>query len=333
MRIVKAEILWTRVCDLSCHYCAMVDGRTNIPSLQEWKLGVDELKRLGCQFIAFYGAEPLKDQVEKLAEVIAYAENSGIATTVITSGLVKDFRSKLELLYSHGARSLSMSYDIVPLDRYSEKKSRHTIDSLLFFRSLGLVRDVAAIVTLTRHNFRELPSTIIRLSNLGIWAFFDFIHWDRGQPGTKCKERDPSLSFTREDLLDLSDILCKVVELKTQEYLCHTSTPFIEMMSRDEFSLLLRYDWNCAKEKGFPAWVTIDCDGYVYCCDDFQSRPTKPFSMLKISSEWEEFSQYWQQQVLSICPGCCWNTHIDACLVKQGRVSINDYIHGRDSVR
>ena len=67
MQIVKAEILWTRKCPLSCPYCSMANGRSNDLSIDQWKKGFDNLKQLGCGFAAFYGAEPLAD-FNKLGE-------------------------------------------------------------------------------------------------------------------------------------------------------------------------------------------------------------------------------------------------------------------------
>lgn len=327
---MKAEILWTRVCPLRCHYCGMVDGRTNSYNLELWKKGIEELKKRGCKFIAFYGAEPLYDVPKKLAEVVGYAEHLGIHTTVISSGQVEGFKEIVKNLYERGLRSLSVSYDMIPLDKYSEQKSKEAIESLIWFRSLGDIRDIAAIATLTRTNYHLLSKTIHDLTSKGIWFFFDFIHPDRGQIGSKCRGNNEHLLFKEDDFSALRIALEEVLYLKERGFLCHSSKPFLESIMKDNFSKLRHYDWNCAQEENFPAWLSVDCDGEVGICDDF--RPQMPFSFLlhELGDEekWQGYMNEFKRKTKEQCPGCCWNTHIDAHLVKRGVLSIKDYVHG-----
>jgi len=77
--LVKAEILWTRVCPLRCHYCGMRTGYQNTPTSHDWRVGLENLKELGCQFIAIYGAEPLSD-FSKLPEHLDGRINYGACT-------------------------------------------------------------------------------------------------------------------------------------------------------------------------------------------------------------------------------------------------------------
>jgi len=327
-QIVKCEVLWTRICPVKCSYCAMADGRKNTQPLSFWKDGVDNLKKLGASFIAFCGAECLSD-FTNLPETVGYAESQGIHTTVITSGTSSHFENKLKTLHAHGAKSLTMSYDMIALDSHSAAKSSRAMRGLDFFKRLGDIRDVAIIATLTRTNFRELPETIKRMSDVGIWTFFDFIHADRNQPGCKVKTTDLGLMFQPEDFNELDDTLAQVLELKNQGFLCHSSKHYLGMVSANDHDVVKNYNWHCAKEKNFPAWVTADCDGRVYCCDDYQDRHgVKDFYLDCLSAEFEEFSSYWKEKSLIECPGCFWNHHIDAHQVKYGNLPITDYVHG-----
>lgn len=318
--IVKAEILWTRVCPLKCSYCSMPTGNTNSRDLDFWKRTADNLCRLGCRFAAFYGAEPLfdEDNIQKLADVLQYFSQVGIDTTIITSGIVPRLRDKLLLLHEHGLRSLTMSYDIQALDASSRAKSALAIDTLLWFKSLG-VRDVATVTTLTRTNFRLLPEHIRHMSAMGIWTFFDFIHNDRKQPGSKCRfsSTTAELLFRPEDYEALSGVLNEVESLKSAGYLCNTSRQFIHLMESSDFSHLRGYDWHCAKSDAFPAWVSIDCDGSVYPCDDFHTCD-RTFYSDSIAEDFSAFRDYYRQVALDKCPGCLWNTHIDANFIKEG---------------
>ena len=328
MKVVKAEILFSRKCRLSCSYCGMVTGKENTRSVGSWFNGMRNLKELGCEFAAFYGAEPMLE-FSKLLPVVSFAEKIGINTTIITSGIVTDFRDKLKLLHQNGAKSISMSHDMLPLDQASKAKSENAIEDLQYFQSLGNVRDVAAIATLTRTNFHLLPETIINNTKMGIWTFFDFIHPDRGLPGSKCKGKADGLLFEENDFLALLSILYQVLELKKEGCLVHVSKEFIALMAHDNFSLLKNFNWNCSKADVFPSWVTIDCDGSVHYCDDFQEQRKKPkFDMTTLHEDWKKFSEYGKELVSTRCRGCAWSTHIDAHFIKMGINPINSYIHG-----
>ncbi len=328
MKIVKAEILFSRKCNLDCSYCGMVSGKENTRSVDEWKKGMDVLRSLDCTFAAFYGAEPLLE-FDKLKQVVGYAESIGINTTIITSGAVPDFRDKLKELHDFGAKSLSMSYDINSTDSSSAIKSRHTLQSLQYFKSLGSVRDVAAIITLTRQNFHCLVDSVKYLTDRGIWTFFDFVHPDRGLPGSKCRGNAEDFIFLEKDLPQLHLVLATVLELKKQGYLVHVSEEYLNLMAQNNFSLLKNYNWNCAHAEVFPSWVTIDCDGGVHYCDDFQEQRKQPrFDMLNLKKDWNIFSATGKKLIQERCRGCAWSTHIDAHFIKLGVNDISSYVHG-----
>ena len=258
-RIIKCELLWTRICPLNCSYCAMADGRRNTRTLEEWKEGIKNLKQLGCSFIAIYGAEPLHD-FDKLPEVIQFVEELGIKTTVITSGVISDLYLKLKTLYEHGLRSITASYDAVCQDSSSQKKSKVAMSVIEQFRSFGPVRDSAVVVTLTHQNYSSLSSIIEVMSEKNIWTFFDLIHPNRGQTGSKVKGTDLDLLFRKEDVVPLIKILSEVKDMKTAGYLCHASIPFIETVKiagafwlQESSSPLTPYIWNCSDYDCFPS--------------------------------------------------------------------------------
>ena len=333
-RVVKCELLWTRVCPLSCSYCAIADGRRNTVPLTEWFKGFDQLKQLGCSFIAIYGAEPLAD-FDKLPEVIDFAESLGIHTTVITSGCVSDLNKKLSELYSSGLRSITTSYDAVSQDSSSQTKSKRAPQVIEVFRSFGPVRDSAIVVTLTRQNYSSLPLIIETMSAMNIWTFFDLIHPDRGQSGSKVKNTDLDLLFKKEDFVPLLAVLQKVGEMKKKGYLCHSSYHFFETvklvgayMQTIPDNPIAPYIWNCSDYECFPSWVTADCQGDVHPCDDFYTTDAPIIKIWEIADLWDKFCTIWKPIVKEKCPGCLWNTHIDSHLIKRGLLPMTDYIHG-----
>jgi len=330
MNLVKAEILFSRKCNLKCSYCNMATGKENSLSVKDWMKGIDQLKKLNCQFIAVYGAEPLLE-FDKLLEVLPYAESIGIDTTIITNGTVVKTKEKLKQLYDAGARSLSMSYDPLPIDTSSQVKSDKAIELLTWFRKLGKnVRDVAAIATVTKENYMELPRMVEKMSSLGIWTFYDIYHFDRHQPGSKTSAYNPRFAFDNTmDRKSLLDILWDVDNMRKQGFLIHTNDHYLKVLEKQNHPILENYDWNCADYDCFPSFVTVDCDGVVYPCDDFQPEEAGEFNIVDLHDEWPNFRKKMKFITKSLCPGCAWNTHIGAHAIKVGLEDINDYIHGR----
>ncbi len=284
-KIVKAEILLSRQCPLSCSYCGMKSEKQNTRTVEDWKKGMLELYKLGCEFIAFYGAEPLTE-FDKLTEVIRFCEVSlGIDTTIITSGAVPNFLDKIVALNENGARSLSMSYDPKPIDKSSAFKSAKALETLKAFSKLGNVRDVAAIATLTAKNYMFFPDMVRKMTEHGIWSFFDLIHTDRGQPGTKCKNVSEDLLFQPKHYAGLKLMFTELKYLKSIGCLCHTSEHFMNMLMDDMDYGSGIYEWTCSNQE--PSWVTIDCDGHVLPCDDFCGNAN--IDMTEIYSKWDEF--------------------------------------------
>jgi len=319
-KIVKAEILFSRKCNLKCSYCNMADGRSNTLSVENWKIGMDNLKKLGCSFAAFYGAEVMLE-FNKLLEVLPYAEHIGIDTTIITNGTIVGTQDKLQRLYARGATSLSMSYDPVPIDKSSEIKSKKALELLSWFKNRGSgVRDVAAIATITNQNYESLPGMVKLMSSLGIWTFYDLYHYDRGQPGCKCGKYDSELAIRDND--KLLESLFAVGQLRKEGYLVHTNDHYLDVLNKKTVN-----KWNCADYDVFPSWVTIDCDGTVYPCDDFQPPEAKKFNVIEIYENWIDWRKKMKFLTKALCPGCFWNSHIGAHTIKAGLEDINDYIH------
>ena len=329
-QIVKAEILFSRKCNLKCSYCTMADGRENSLSVENWKTGMDNLKKLGCSFCCFYGAEPMLE-FDKLLEVVPYTESIGIDTSIITNGTIVGTKEKLERLYLAGARSLSMSYDPIPIDKSSQVKSDKAIEMLLWFKGLGSnVRDVAAIATLTKENYRKLPEMVSKMTSLGIWTFYDIYHFDRKQPGSKTSGYNPRFAF--DNFIDRGKLLTtlyQVNDMRKNGFLVHTNDHYLKVLEKENCHILEKYDWNCADYDCFPSFVTVDCDGVVYPCDDFQPEEAKEFNIIELYEEWENFSKKMKFVTKALCPGCCWNTKIGSHAIKTGLEDINDYVHGR----
>ncbi len=323
--IVKAEVLWSRTCPLNCHYCSMVNGRRNTPTINYWKSVIDSLVKLNCQFVSIYGAEPLTE-FNKLPQFIQYLSQKSISSTVITTGCVPDIENKLKVLYESGLRSLTTSYDIVALDKSSGAKSSKSLYLLETFKSFGPVDNIAICITLTKKNYMYALSTAKQMSARGIWTFFDLIHPDRSQPGSKVKGSDSELLFSKEDIPHLRIQLQELQEFRKNGGLLHASNHFYSVLLAFSNDDIVNYRWKCNKDAVFPSWVTIDCDGKVYPCDDFHTKSCA-IDIETLVNNPEFVATLWNNEITNNCPGCFWNTHIDAHGIKMGNVNISEYVH------
>lgn len=311
-RTVKAEILWTRACPLSCGYCAMYynkkDGK--IPKLEKnwdlWKKGLENLKALDCGFTAVYGAEPLAD-MKYLPDYFSETNRLGILHTLITSCVVPNVREKLTELQKHGLRSLTVSFDGNEKeidDPSSIKKSGVGIETLRWFQSeyKNQIRDASVVFTLTKTNLFSIIKWIPVLAKENIFVFFDLIHNDIGNPGTKVRNYPgiEKLLFTMDDAPILQEFGIKLKELKDRgSHTIHQSDSFIKVLIETP-EIYIKKQWNCATESVFPSWLTINYDGTAFICDDFQiyDGPNWKFWDLTPDVFDGEFTNYWKEQTL-----------------------------------
>lgn len=326
-KIVKAELLWTYACQLRCSGCNMVKSgpskKWNTMTESEWDRGFSNLAELGCEFVAIYGAEPLLE-FEKLPEAVSSIRNQGMDCTLITNCMTPNVREKLTVLNAYGLDSLTASYDPVPYDLSSKAKSDRSIATLEWFKSLFEPRDVAAVVTVTEQSLDHLAATAEYLSDKGIWMFCDLMHWDKGNPGTKCSgARNATIPHTYQKVVSVYE---KLIKMKGEGFLVHANEAVLDVLKDD----YLGYNWMCTNDECFPSWVTIDPNGNVHPCDDLKFVGVNVFNVQNLQDHWEQFARTARSLVRTRCKGCAWCTHIQAAAIKSGKMDVNDYVHGRD---
>ena len=107
-----AEIAVTSRCQLKCRHCSQGDFRKeeNLDEFSTEKIKnlIDQLLKLGCFRVGFFGGEPLlrKD----LFKLIKYATDKGMATRVTTNGLLLSEKNVLKLKKA-GLSMLNVSID------------------------------------------------------------------------------------------------------------------------------------------------------------------------------------------------------------------------------
>lgn len=320
--LIKAEILISRKCKLNCTGCAMATGKENTRTIEEWKEGLKQASELGCQFFAFYGAEPL-EEFEILKALVEYSEKVlNVPCTVITHGVHSDFKEKITELYNVGLKSLTMSYDPMTSDPVIASKARKAKEELVWWNTTFKdIRDTAAVVTLTAENIMFLPEVIQMFTKKNIWTFFDLLHFDRN-PGSKCtkipQHLDVFKNIKKETLLD---IFAFIGAMADDGFLIHPTAEFFSQVLSQQL-------WNCAEHVEFPSFITIDNDGTVRPCDDFYIGGG--IDMLSLKEDFNKWAEVQKSYVKEHCKGCMWCTHIQAHSIKAGTLNIDKYVHKKD---
>jgi MoaA/NifB/PqqE/SkfB family radical SAM enzyme len=296
--------------------------------------GARRLSALGCKFFAIYGSSPLwKDEFLGLPEFIKAAHDAGVMTTIITDGIDKASKEKLTILYEHGLRSLTCSYDADPdkdvhVDKMTRLKSGKGLELIRWFKDeFEDLRDVEVVSTVTKKNWRNVLEVIPGLSQEGIWFSFDFIHPDRGNPGTKCKGDAAGLMFEPGDedlVVEFASGMLNMVR-NDPDALIHQSEDYLEALANDP-TIITKLQWKCTGPT-FPSWLTIDADGTVLPCDDFWTD--RSFKVWALDEPMlAEFKKLYEAEVTTKCSGCAWSTHWDAVHINEnGFAGFDHYVH------
>lgn len=293
----KCEVLITRKCNLRCSGCAMAKDTEEL-SASQWAEVPTKLHQLGISFAPIYGAEPLM-VFESLIRLVEECYKLDIPTSIITNGILLDER-RAQILRQSGLRSITLSVDMLPMGTSETIKSNAALDKLDM--CLRIFDDVEIIHTITYRDWELLPSSIAKMSKLGVWVHFDFLHGDRGQQGTKCRGSAMMPSIDR-----IVGVGAELIKMKRLGYLIHPSLDVLEYIvgNPDE---IFNQSWKC---RG-ASFVTLNCSGDIYFCDDNQpDELSGRFPILEYGTKWkwDEFVGVAREQVKN-CPGCCWLTHL-----------------------
>jgi MoaA/NifB/PqqE/SkfB family radical SAM enzyme len=326
MRVVKAEWLITRECDLQCSYCKIRD----CSSLQEPELETDELCDIvdifaeqwpGAPMIV-YGGEPTTRK--DLPDLLQHGAHRGVKLPVISNSrrILKDPHYAWKLVQC-GLTNWSVSFDgFFPdqtVDKTSYLKSASGFRSLIMFRDGFGLRDLVACITVTKRNIDALPYILGVLTSAGIHSIFTPLHV--GGNGYEYAQGRPSDLPTLTQIESISEQLRLMVA--SGRYLCSNDASWFRVWPEH----FLRQDWKC-RDKGL---VTIDADGSLKYCVDIPFRPEDRMYARELRTEEgrQKFLRIIQKE--PPCTGCLWNPAYES--IKRIRDPDIGEEEGRDRAR
>lgn len=190
-----------RRCNLRCIHCyahATGEEASDILSTAEAKAMIDSCAEFGCPVMLFSGGEPLMR--EDVFDLMRHAASRGMRTTLSTNGTLITPGMAEEL------KTCRMGYVGISLDGLEDThdKFRRTkgcwkkaLQGLENCKAAGLRTGLR--ITLTRHNFREVPAILDLIVEREIdrVCFYHLVYTGRG---SELIEADLSHEETRETL-------------------------------------------------------------------------------------------------------------------------------------
>lgn len=335
--LVKAEILFSRLCPIRCAGCAMpwkrskaLEASAKMP-MEKWDLGMKQLKSLGCGILPTYGAEPL-EEFGRLIEYIDLSRRNDLEVTLITScmGMTKE---RLRELYVSGLNSLTVSVDgedaSFVKNAHSLKKSQEGWKWIEIWKDQWPDLDAEVCMTATRDNYKLIPTLVEYFSNRGIWLHFDILHSNRGQPGSKVQEsrKLDNLLLRDEDLPSFKKVCEDLLHMKDSGKLIHPSREALNLAASTKG---VNFGWQCCNmEQGFIGMVTVNADGACQPCDDLNppELDDDPIYVWELADRFEEYISRVPRYVKKYDCRCSWLTHLDAELIYNGLHSAEHYYH------
>lgn len=324
-KIIKAEILITRRCNLRCGYCNMPADKPEITPYAWCEIFDVLTEQLGCAFYPIYGAEP--SLYEGLPIVIEYLSRKNVPYTIITNA-VGWSKKRWDYLVSCGLNSITLSMDSVADLDQSTKLRENSANLVLEWALEENLPDIQVQSTVHRQNIGEpILQLIEKLTDLGLWFSFDFIHDNKEDQGyyprfSKVAKRDDKYAFTLVDTQRIIRFLSQIVDMKRDGYMIYLPNSWWFFLLSSP-STVVKRDWICPDE---PAWVSIDSDGTVLVCDDYLL--SSGIYAADLPNRWDEFVDF-RSYALTKCRGCIWSTHWLADKQLESEWGVDHVTHGR----
>ena len=170
---LRMDLALTFQCQNNCVHCyAGGPHKTSELSTQQWKEVIDKLRKIGVFIATFTGGEPTLRQ--DLAQLLKYAQESGIVTGLITNGRRLEDKAYAKSLEAAGLDFLQVtleSHRAEVHDKVTGSKGSW-IDTVTGIKNaVDTEIYVTTNTTLNKHNAADFLDTMDFLKKLGVAAF------------------------------------------------------------------------------------------------------------------------------------------------------------------
>jgi len=253
--IETVSIALTSKCNLRCKGCSY--GREFMPkeqfSLEKVKELLDSIKKMNIQYVWFYGGEPSMINSSDLIEMIRYATELGLTSTLGSNGVMLT-PDLIEKLYDAGLRRIAMGF------YGAEEAYDHYVDREGVFEELE--KNISFIVKEYPHisitlgwllmkstcNLKSVHDLITFSKKYNIPFGLNLVHYDFPYFVTEAEEA--SLLLEKEDLPEIIAVKEELIKLKRE---------YPELVRPSLTALNSLDDWLIKKEE-----IDIPCYRYNY---------------------------------------------------------------------
>lgn len=170
---LRMDMALTFRCQNDCVHCyAGGPHETAELSTEQWKVAIDKLSDIGVFILTFTGGEPtLRDD---LPQLLAYAQNKGIVTGLISNGRKLKDKTYVELLEKSGLDFVQITLESHKPDVHNAMTCsvgswKETVDGIKNATQSKLY--VSTNTTLSKHNAPTFLTTIDFIKGLGVDAY------------------------------------------------------------------------------------------------------------------------------------------------------------------
>jgi len=301
---------------------------------------------IGCPFYPIYGAEPLL--YPGIYEVVRWLQDWGKAKySILTNAILLNQEAKDKLLDA-GLESITFSVDSLAdlkLDKHISARATAAGRAVQWaLQHKDQIVDIQCTSTLHRQSIGEPVYQLIEwLSERGVWWSADWYHdnklgqgvgeqqkWGYSRALSKVVDPHPDYMLGEEDADRVSTFIHTIKQMKEQGYLIYQPNEWLDFLSEDPVSRVIKREWECL---GYPAWLSIDADGKLLVCDDYQAKVAIDATELADPNRWLDFvnarTALLGNEVFK-CRGCAWSTHwMSYEQLNMGDAGVEQVTHGR----
>jgi putative heme d1 biosynthesis radical SAM protein NirJ1 len=265
-------VVWncTRTCNLKCIHC-YADSNNQIYrgelKTQEAKYFINDLSQFKVPVLLLSGGEPLLR--EDLFELIDYANNRNIRTTLSTNGTLID-EETAHRIKQHGISYVGISLDGIGSSHDAFRRSKGSFDKALNgirnCRQAG--QKVGLRFTISKQNINQLKDIfhLIEEEKINRVCFYHLVYSGRGSEMMKedisHEEIRSAMDFIIEKTLELGD----KIEILTVDN--HADAVYLYLQAKKRFPHLADRIFNLIKMNGGNrsgiAIANVDNQGFVH---------------------------------------------------------------------
>jgi MoaA/NifB/PqqE/SkfB family radical SAM enzyme len=254
--------------------------------------------------LIFFGGEPtLRND---LPECIEACVDSGIKPVVISNGQRVLFDEKYtKRLVNAGLSNWTSSIDGYVFNETVcndiHRRAYWGLKALRKMRDEYGIRDLVAVITVTRSNISILPEMVRNLTFEGIWSTLCVVQL--GGKGYEYSQGSPRDLPSRDQIFQAANILYGMAS--SGQYLMHNGLEWFEKWFEPD--TVWRQDWKCSDK----ACLTVDADGYLRYCVDIPFRKEERLHILDLESEQLQSEYVRIMKGSRPCEGCMWDTQFE----------------------